>query len=600
MSTRAFRIAPTADVPIMARVLGVNAAVAAEHHASAYAARDILLGGGNAVDACCAAVLVEGVVNQQMHSMGGEALFLISQDGAPPIAINGNTISPASATVDTFRQRGHTTMPSEGVMAAGAPTALSAVITALKHFGSMTFEEVSEAASFLARRGFAAHVGLIRQENFGIADLEQKFTNEWRASAAIYLPLGRVPQPGELIVNSALADLLDYLAASERVASGSREKKLDTVWSNFYRGDPARAIAAFVEARDGLLDMDDLAEVTTPIEQPKSYRWHFQRGGEQCHSDLYKCDAWCQGPATLATLAILDGLGGAERLSRLGHNSPEYLHLLLEATKLAYADREQWYGDTRFNRISSSLWSRSYGTLRSSLINDVANGDFLPGDPSRALRSLPLEERFSIEPWGAGTTHVDVADRDRMLVACTASGGWIKSNEVISGLGFALTTRLQTMCLAPSGHPNVLAGRKRPRTTISPSMAFFGGKPWFAHGSMGGDQQEQWQLQVFLNATVFGMSMQAAIEAARCSSEHAPGFFAPHSFLVNRVRIEERISRVTRAELVARGHDVDACPDWTEGFVVSAGLDPSTGAVEAACDPRGAKSEIFMPVALAW
>jgi gamma-glutamyltranspeptidase/glutathione hydrolase len=212
---------------------------------------------------------------------------------------------------------------------------------------------------------------------------------------------------------------------------------------------------------------------------------------------------------------------------------------------------------------------------------------------------LPIEKRLGGKAWGPGTVHVDAIDRDGTLVAVTPSGGWLKSCDVMPALGFPLSCRLMTCYLDPPHHPNVIAPYKRPRTTISPTLAQRAGRPWLAFGSMGGDQQDQWQLQFFLNRLVFDMPLQQAIEAAKCSSEHFPGFFAPHDHFPNRVRIEPRIGEDVFRTLRAWGHDIDVGPDWSEGFLLAAERHPD-GLLEAGCDPRGAKSEVFPAAALCW
>ena len=210
------------------------------------------------------------------------------------------------------------------------------------------------------------------------------------------------------------------------------------------------------------------------------------------------------------------------------------------------------------------------------------------------------ERRLEPQPWGAGTVHVDVADADGNMVAATPSGAWLKSAEVIGELGFPLSVRLLTFYLGPPNHPNLVAPRKRPRTTISPSMAARNGTPWMAFGSMGGDQQDQWQLQFFLNRAVFGMPAQDAIEAAKFSSEHFPGFFAPHVGVPNFVRVEPRVGMETVTALRRRGHEVEMAADWSEGYIGAAGRNLDTGLLEAGCDPRGTKGEIFPGCALCW
>jgi gamma-glutamyltranspeptidase/glutathione hydrolase len=300
----------------------------------------------------------------------------------------------------------------------------------------------------------------------------------------------------------------------------------------------------------------------------------------------------------LQSLAIL----AAFDLRGMGHGTAEYCHVLIEAMKLAFADREQYYGDPAQAHVpAETLLSADYGRRRAELIDlQKANNELRPGDAFRNAELLPRDERFNPAPWGPGTVHVDVIDPSGNMASFTPSGGWIRSNEVIEPLGFPLSCRMMTFYLGPSNHPNVVAPGKRPRTTLTPSLAFRDGRPWMTFGTMGGDQQDQWLLQFFLNREVFGMTIQEAIEAPKLSSEHFPGFFAPHVGFRNRVRVESRMGSEVLDELGARGHDVEEAPDWTEGYVSAAQIDETSGMLEVGCDPRGSKGETFPAYAFAW
>ena len=587
-STRSFRLAPTGDVPFYPRIFGGRGAVAAEHYSAALAGIEILRQGGNAVDAACAATLVEGVVNPQMHTIGGELPILISApERDAVVCINGNMAAPGKATPQAFRDLGHDAIPAEGVLAAGVPGAMGAILEALSRFGSLRFEDVSARAIELAREGFPAHSGLVRQHKSGITDNFQKFLG-WPGTAGIYLPDGRIPAEGSLIRNPALAAVYSHLAAAEKACTGDRKAGLRAVFEEFYRGDIAAEIVHFVKERGGLLEKSDFDRFEIPIEDSA----HVEFAGAQIH----KCGPWNQGPALLQTLTILKNFD----LGALGHNSAEYVHLVLEAMKLAFADREQFYGDPLQVRVPlETLLSDEYGAMRAKLIGNRANAEIRPGDPLRNAALLPAGERLGGAAWGAGTVHVDAMDSSGLTAAFTPSGGWIRSSEVIPSLGFPLSMRLSNCYLEPARHPNIVAPFKRPRTTISPSLAKKDGKAWLAFGSMGGDQQDQWQLQFLLNRLVFGMSLQAAIEAPKFSSEHFPGFFAPHDFFLNRVRAEPEIGEPVFKELRGRGHHLDVGPSWSEGFLCAAERNLESGVLEAGCDPRGTKSEVFPACALA-
>jgi gamma-glutamyltranspeptidase / glutathione hydrolase len=579
MSLRAYRIAPTDSTTFLPRLFGTRGAVASNSYLSANAGADVLKAGGNAIDAAVAMTLVEGLVNPQMNTLGGECPILVRLAGeSRVIALNGNMAAPMAATPEAFRSRGYDDVPDEDVMAAGVPATLSALVTALKLWGTMSFRDASAPARELAAGGFPVSAGLRQQHKFGLVALEDKFRTKWAGSARLYLPGGRVPDVGQLLKNQALARTLDYLAN----ASDPHEA--------FYRGDIAAEIARFSARRDGLLSRKDLESFQTLVEAPVSLRF-----GD---IELFKCGFWSQGPAELQTIALMARFD----LKAMGPASADYCHLLIEAMKLAFADREQYYGDPQKAMVPGEvLLSPQYTSLRSGLIDmRKSNRDLRPGDARRNAALLSEDERFTPKDWGAGTVHVDAIDAKGNMASFTPSGAWIKSAEVIEALGFPLSSRMMTFYLAPAHHPNVVAPGKRPRTTLTPSLAFKGGTPWMTFGTMGGDNQGQWLLQFFLYRAAFGMSLQDAIEAPRLSSEHFPGFFAPHQGEPNRVRIEARFGAKVIDELRRRGHDVDVAPDWTEGFVSGAQLDEASGVLEAGCDPRGSKSDCFPAFALAW
>jgi gamma-glutamyltranspeptidase/glutathione hydrolase len=579
MSRRAYRIAPTDSTTFYPRLIGSQGAVAANSYLSVNAGVDILKAGGNAIDAACAATLVEGLVNPQMHTLGGECPILIRPAGeARVISLNGNTAAPMAATPQAFFDRGLKDVPEQGILAAGVPAAFSAIMTALSRWGTMSFRDVSAHACELAAKGFPVSAGLRHQHKYGIASLRDKFLREWPGSAQLYLKQGRVPEVGEILKNHALARMLDHLA------------KAKDPLAEFYRGDVAAEIVKFSREQGGLLERADFERFQTRIEKPVSLRF-----GEV---ELFKCGFWSQGPAELQTVALM--------WQRLRGNAPgitpgsaDYCHLLIEAMKLAFADREQYYGDGMVP--GEVLLSKDYTNQRAKLIDmRRSNRELRPGDARRNAALLPEDERLTPKDWGGGTVHVDAVDAKGNMASFTPSGGWIMSSEVIPALGFPLSVRMMTFYLEPAHHPNVVAPGKRPRTTLTPALAFKDGKPWMTFGTMGGDNQGQWLLQFFVYRAAFGMTLQDAIEAPRLSTEHFPGFFAPHQGVPNRVRIEARFGAKVIDELRRRGHDIDIAPDWTEGFVSGAQLDETSGLIEAGCDPRGSKSECFPAFAYVW
>jgi gamma-glutamyltranspeptidase/glutathione hydrolase len=576
MSRRAYRVLPTDSTTFHPRLIGRRGAVAGNSYLSVNAGADILKAGGNAIDAAVAAAFVEGLVNPQMHTIGGECPLLVRLAGERRvIALNGNMAAPARATPEEYRARGLQDVPDSGILAAGVPAAFGALLTALTRWGTLPFKEVIAPALQLAQDGFPVSEGLVRQHKFGIAAMRERFLREWPGSAALYLPGGKSPEVGDVLKNRALAQTFDFLSHAKDPLEA------------FYQGDIAAEIVKYSKAHDGLLERADFAAFETRVEDAVSLRF-----GD---TELFKTGFWSQGPAELQTLALMWQFD----LKSIGFGTPDYCHLLIEAMKLAYADREQYYGDTKVP--GEVLLSDAYALKRKGLIDlKRSNAQLRPGDAWQNAALLAKEKTFTPKDWGAGTVHVDAVDAKGNLASFTPSGAWISSAEVMPALGFPLSTRMMTFYLEPHNHPNVMAPGKRPRTTLTPSLAFKDGKPWMAFGSMGGDNQGQWLLQFYLCRAAFGMTIPEAIEAPRLSSEHTPGFFAPHASEPNRVRIEPRFGGEVLEELRRRGHDLDIAPDWSEGFVSAVQYDETTGLLEAGCDPRGAKSECFPSFALAW
>lgn len=584
MSSRAFKRGDTDAACFYPAVFGTQGAVAAEHYLAADAGADILKAGGNAVDAVVSGTLVEGLVDPHMFTLGGETPMLIKMmASATPVVINGNTAAPAAATPQEYMRRGIKIVPDSGILASGVPAAIGALLTALQRFGTMSFKDLASSALRHARAGFPIHTGLIEQEQYGLRDCADRFRRDWPNSARLYLPSGQVPRVGDLLRNESYADLLEYLGAAEDRETGDRVSKLRAVYRAFYCGEPAAIIDKFSRQAGGLLARSDLEIFTSYVEEPASVALGDAR--------VYKCGPWNQGPVLLQALAILE----TADLRSFRHNSASYIHQVVEAMNLAFADREQYYGDPRVVDVPmDKLLSMEYARIRAALIDAKhANPEMRPGDPRNGRALLPISERLTCKSWGAGTVHVNAIDRHGNMVAATPSGGWLKSSPVISELGFPLGNRLMTFHLEPARHPNVMAPFKRPRTTISPSLVTRAGAPWLVFGSMGGDQQDQWQLQFLLNRAVFDIPLQAAIEAPKFSSEHFPASFGNPERFANRLRIERIFGDTVFEDLRSRGHDIAIAPNWTEGFLLAIERHSSEAMLEAACDPRCAKSQIF-------
>ncbi len=582
-------------------VMGREAMIATEHYLSASAGARIFARSGNAIDAAAAATFVEGIVNPHMHTIGGEAPMLIYvASERRVVAINGNMTAPMRATIAHYRTAGYDLIPGEGLLAAGVPAAFDALASALAKFGTMTLAEVLEPALRLCEDGMPMHAGLSGHGEtpedlsglIGVASIlsnERKFREKWPSSAALYMPDGRVPEPGEIIRNPALGSFFHRLLEAESAArKRGREAAIDAARDRFYRGDIAGEIVRWSEAKGGLLQASDLANFMTKFEDPVSVDYH----GVTVH----KCQPWSQGPVFLQQLRLLEGFD----LHSLGHNSANYIHTMVEAAKLAFADREAYYGDPDFTDVPlEALLSQPYAELRRGLIDPVhASADLRPGDP-RGMRPLLAGGASTPRSWGPGTIHVTAADGMGNMVACTASGGWIPSSPVIDTLGFPLGTRVQTFFL-DERHANALRPGKRPRTTLTPSIATRGGQPYLAFGTPGGDQQDQWTLQFFLNLIEFGMDVQEAIEAPRFSTAHFPSSFYPHGARPGVLRVENRIDEKVRAELATRGHEVEVRPPWCEGHVLGIRFDPARRILFGGADPRGQLAVVMAAQAIGW
>jgi len=569
-------------------IMGRRVMIATQHYLSTAAGARLFACGGNAIDAAIAATFVEGVVNPHMHTIGGEAPMLIYSAAARRVvAINGNMMAPARATIAHFRTLGLELIPGIGLLAAGVPAAFDALVTALRDFGTRSLADVLEPALQLADDGFPMHVGLAGEPagpdnalagaaGASLTSNAKRFLTKWPSSARVYLPEGKVPEPSSVVKNSALANFFKRVLDAESSAKNrGREAGLDAARERFYRGDIAREIVAWSDANGGLLGAGDLERFTTRIETPARADY---RG-----VTVFKCGPWSQGPVFLQQLKLLEGFDLAE----MGHNSADYIHTVIEAAKLAFADREVYYGDPEFIDVPlDGLLSDRYAAIRRELIDSAhASMDQRPGDPI-AMRQLREAPAADARPWGAGTIHVTAADRAGNMIAVTASGGWIPSSPVIDALGFPLGSRMQTFYL-DEHHPNALMPGKRPRTTLSPSLAMVEGEPHLAFGTPGGDQQDQWTLQFFLNVVDFGMDLQAAIEAPKFSTPHFPSTFYPHNNRPGVLRIEDRVPENVRDALAGRGHEIEVRPSWSEGHVLAVQLNRKTGVLSGGADPRG-------------
>lgn len=568
-SRRAFR-------PI---VRGVNGAVASGHSLATMAGYDVLRRGGTAIDAGIAAGLCLSVVEHDRMSIGGVApIILYHAKSGTLTTISGLGRWPKAATPDYFRTRfGGTFKPGIGTTV--TPAAMDAWLFALREFGTIRFEDAVEAALIHAERGFP--VSEVLRED--IVEYLDGF-KDWETNAKIFAPGGKVPDVGDLIEQPALARSLRRLIEAEREASArGREAGIKAVRRYFYEGPIAERLVAFCREQGGLLTMEDMTGFAVRSEAPVKLDF-----GE---FDLFTCDTWTQGPALLAALGLLRGLD----LKALGHNSAAYIHTLTEAIKLAFADRDAYFGDPDFVTVPlDELLSEDYCARRRALIDPEKAWPTMPpfGDVKGAKgyfgRRPPHEEEEPAigDQRSPDTTVVSAIDSDGNIF-CSAPSDPCLRHIMDAELGFGLSPRGTQSWLHPN-HPSVLAPGKRPRLTTNPVLVMRNGKPWMALCTPGGDVQPQTMLQVFLNIVVFGMNVQEATEAPRFTSFSFPASFHPHRMRPGELAVEERIGEGVIADLIGKGHKVKRWPAWS-GDVGGACVitrDSSSGLLQAGADPR--------------
>ena len=578
-------------------VAGRRGAVAAGHPLVAEAGLRILEKGGNAVDAGVASVFAASVVEMMSFGAGGECPILIKLKGGSVVAINGDGIAPALATVENYRSlkpddprrvmagtigAAHAgIIPSFGPLSAIVPSAVDSLLVVLENYGTMSFGQVVQPAIELAQ-GFPLNAALER--DFARA---QPVFEQWPDTQKVYMPGGRLPKSGEIFVQADLARTFQSMAKAEKQnSSRGRKAGIDAVREYFYRGPVARQIGDFCKQAGCLLREGDFAAFHARVEHPLTTRY---RG-----VDVYKVGYWSQSPVFLENLNLLEGFD----LKAMGHNSADYVHTVVEAMKLGYADRDAYYGDPDFTHVPAELISKEYANVRRPLINaQQASAEHIPGDPARLAARASQEfararyrERNSEHQ---DTTCVNVIDQAGDLFSATPSGAWIPA-VIAGGTGIPLTQRGQAFVLTP-GHPNELAPRKRPRITLTPTLALKDGKPWLVFSTPGGDSQDQTLLQVFLNVADFGMNPQEAVEAPRFNSEAMYSSFDDHSDQPLLLDVERRIDGAVLDALRAKGHKLNLGGDWsnpTAPTIVE--FNPSTGVISAGADVRGYR------YALAW
>ncbi len=582
-------------------IMATRGLVASGHYLATAAGFRIMEQGGNAIDAAAAMCFCLNLLEPQSNGIGGEVPTLVySAAEQKAFAISGMGWSPQAFTTDWCREHGIDLIPGDGYLPACVPAVVGTWAAAVARFGTMRFAQVLQPAMELAKNGFPVYPGLHR----ALAGQQAKFIEHYPTTAEIYCPGGQVPQVGEILRNPDWAGVLQRMCRAEQEAGHKgRAAGIEAACDIFYRGEIAATIVDFIQAHPvedasgaahaGLLSYEDLAAWEAQVEEPLVYNY---RGLDVC-----KCSSWTQGPVFLQQLALLQGFD----LQSMGHNSADYLHTCIECAKLAYADREAYYGDPLFDAVPLDvLLAPEYGAERRQLVSAQASGNMRPGDagggvPAHALvdvagdnrRALQLGAR-QVRDLGIGhahmgdTTHLDAVDRQGNMVAATPSGGWLGSSPIIKGLGFPLGTRGQMFYLNPR-RPNALEPRKRPRATLTPSLVLQEGRPFMVFGTPGGDIQDQVTLQFFLNYVEFGMNIQEALDAPTVYSAHFPSSFYPRRAYPRKVVVEGRIAPEVVAELERRGHEVEVGGDWSQGKVMGIRYDGEGGVIVGGAAPKG-------------
>jgi gamma-glutamyltranspeptidase/glutathione hydrolase len=540
--------------------------VASTHWLASAAGMAVLERGGNAFDAAVAAGFTLQVVEPHLNGPGGDLPALIWPAGADaPTVLCAQGPAPRAATIEHYRDDlGLTLVPGTGPLSAVVPGAFGGWLTLLREHGTMELADVLQYAIHYAETG----IPVLPQIAGAIRNVEGLFRDEWTTSAAIYL------DHGDVLRNPRLAETYRRVLAAD--------DPLDA----WYRGFVAEAVVDFQQQawmdssgdrHAGLLSEQDLSEWRARWEEPLSVDYHGHV--------VYKAGPWSQAPVFLQQLRLLDGFD----LSAMPQASAEWVHTITECAKLAFADREAWYGDPDFVDVPMELLlSREYADARRALVGDTASAELRPGGDAPKLpgpvEAVELAPGVG-EPTRGDTVHIDIVDRWGNMVAATPSGGWLWGAPVIPELGFCLGTRAQMFWLE-HGLPNSLAPGKRPRTTLSPTLVARDGDPYLAIGTPGGDQQDQWTLHVFLNHVHHGLNLQEAIDAPNHHTEAFPSSFYPRETLPRHVAVEDRAGEATVAGLRERGHEVETPGPWSLGRVsaVSRGQD---GQLRAGANPRG-------------
>ncbi len=564
-------------------VMGVTHMVAAGHYLATAAGYRVLEEGGNAVDAGVASGIVINVVQPDNTNFGGVApiiVYIAQSDSV--VTISGLGRWPRAASIDYFMENAGGEIPV-GILRSVIPAAADAWLTALERYGTMTFEQVVTPALELADNGFPLSARTQRELAIN-AERPDGVLTRWPSTGEIFLPEGRVPDVGQPLMQKDLARTFKRLIEVERASTPrGREAAIRAARDRCYKGDIAQEMAAFSKEQGGLITYDDLRDFSVKIEEP--VKGHFR------DYTIYTCGPWCQGPVVAQTLQMLED----DDLESLGHNSPDYIHLVSQSLNLAFSDRDHFYGDPEFVDVPiEALLSKGYTQERRNQIDMKRAHAEMPPPGTLGLLQAELAESSSRqsstsspEKTPSDTSYVCVVDRWGNALSATPSDPVFES-PIVPGLGFVMSGRGYQSWLSP-GHASSLQPWKRPRLTPNPAIAFKNGKLFMPFGCPGGDAQCQAMVQGFINLVEFGMNPQTAVEMPRFSTWNFPNSFWPHTYLPGRLNVEGRIAQDTIDELICRGHDIEVVDDW-EGFTMAELsaiiVDQDSGVLIGAADPR--------------
>jgi gamma-glutamyltranspeptidase/glutathione hydrolase len=600
---------------------GTFGVVTSTHWLATAVGMGILERGGNAFDAACATAFTLQVVEPHLNGPGGDVpVILYDVRRGRPEVICGQGSAPAGATIAHYRDKlGLDLVPGTGLLAACIPGTFDTWMTLLRDYGTMRISDVLAPAISYARQGYP----VVERISATIDTVRELFQNHWPTSAAVYLPGGKVPRPGTLFSNPKLAESYERILKEAQNGGGTREAEIERARRTWSQGFVAEAVDKFCRTQDvmdtsgrphrGVLTGDDMAKWQATVEAPISYDYG--------RYTVLKAGPWTQGLVTLQQLALCKRFG----FDGIDPRGPDFIHWQVECAKLAFADRDTFYGDPKFVSVPiETLLSDAYNDQRARLVTGQASLELRPGTIEGFGKEMKVRlaegGRAAVGATGAGeptvgaipwthdeddlpdvvgakakqrekmgavpgdTVHFDIVDRDGNMVSSTPSGGWLHSSPVIPELGFCLGTRAQMFWLE-EGHPASLAPGKRPRSTLTPTLALRDGEPYLAWGSPGGDQQDQWITQFFLRHVHAGMNLQEAIDAPAWHTEHFLSSFWPRTARPGVLVVEGRVPKATQDELRKRGHKLETGPDWSEGRLTAASRDGKRR--KAAANPRG-------------